>query len=135
MSQIPPQQSRGFEHTSPVCVQNDEPRAQVPFWQSLEQQSPLAAQALPEVRHVPLSGSHFPPVHFPPQHAPSLVHAPLSAVQVVDAHTPLLHARVQQSVLAEHAPPAGAHLPIDDAQACVVGSQSAEQHWLSAAQD
>jgi hypothetical protein len=128
MVQIPPQQSRELEQTSPVWVQNDEPRSHFPFLQSFEQHSPLLAHALPEVRQVPLSGWHAPFVHLPPQQAPSLVQAPLSATQVLDEQTPLLQARVQQSVLAEQLAPAAAHLPTDDAQAWVVGSQSAEQH-------
>jgi hypothetical protein len=52
----------------------------------------------------------------------------LSATQVLEEHTPLLQARVQQSVLAEQLAPAAAHLPTDDAHAWVVGSQAAEQH-------
>jgi hypothetical protein len=128
MVQIPPQQSREFEQTSPVWVQNDEPRSHLPLLQSFEQQSPLLVHAFPEVRQVPLSGWHMPFVHLPPQQAPSLVQAPLSATQVLAEHTPLLQTRVQQSVLAEQLAPAAAHLPTDDAQPWVMGSQSAEQH-------
>ena len=133
--QIPPQQSRGLEQTSPSCVQNDEPRSHLPFLHSFEQHSPLVVHAFPEVRQVPLSGWHVPFVHLPPQQAPSLVQAPLSATQVLEEHTPLLQARVQQSVLAEQLAPAAAHLPTDDAHAWVVGSQAAEQHWPFAVQD
>jgi hypothetical protein len=70
MLQIPPQQSRGFEQTSPFCTHHDDPVSQTPALQSLEQQSALAVHALPEVRHEPLSGSHLPPEQLPPQHSP-----------------------------------------------------------------
>jgi hypothetical protein len=133
--QIPPQQSRGLEQTSPVWVQNEEPRSHLPLLQSFEQHSPLLVHAFPDVRQVPLSGWQAPFVHLPPQQAPSLVQVPLSATQVLDEQTPLLQTRLQQSVLAEQLAPAGAHLPTDDAQAWVVGSQRAEQHSPFAVQD
>ena len=73
--QRPPQQSRSPEQASPLCLQNDEAAAQIPLWQSAEQQSVLPAHGLPDVLQVVLSGVHVPPApHLPPQHWPSAVH-------------------------------------------------------------
>jgi hypothetical protein len=107
--QLPPQQSTSVPHASPFWTQNDAAAAQTPFWQSCEQQSPLAVHGLPEVLHVVLSGVHLPAVHLPPQHAPSAVHAPLSAVHCVPEHVPLTQEKVQHWLFVVHAAPAPAH--------------------------
>jgi hypothetical protein len=116
MLQSPPQQSRGFEHTSPSCAHHDPPGSQTPALQYFEQQSSLAVHALPEVRHEPLSGWHLPPLQLPPQHWPLLVQAPLSETQMFPPHTPLLHENEQQSVDELHAAPAATHRPTVEMQ-------------------
>jgi hypothetical protein len=89
--QTPPQQSRGFEQTSPSCAHHDEPRSQTPALQSLEQHSALEAQALPAVRQEPLKGWHLPAEQLPPQHSLLLAHAPLSETHALPSQTPPLH--------------------------------------------
>jgi hypothetical protein len=128
--QMPPQQSAGLEQTSPFCVQKDDPRSHIPALQSFEQQSALEAHELPEVRQEPLSASHFPLAQFPPQHAPWLVHDAPSDTQVIALHAPLSQESEQQSVPAEHAPPAATHRPTVDVQVWRAGSHSPEQQSL-----
>jgi hypothetical protein len=111
-------------------MHHDPPMSQTPALQSFEQQSALSVQALPEVRHEPLSGWHFPPVQLPPQHWPLLVHAPLSETQIFPSHTPPLHASEQQSVPAAQEPPAATHRPTVDAQVRSTESQIPEQQSL-----
>ena len=73
--QSPPQHSVLFAQMSPFCAQND-PLAQTPLLQSLEQQSPCDAHALPVVRQAGLSGAHAPfALHMPLQHWAAFVHA------------------------------------------------------------
>jgi len=133
--QMPPQQSRGFEHTSPSCAHHDEPRSQTPALQSLEQHSALEVHALPAVRQEPLKGWHFPAEQLPPQHSALLVQAPLSETHALPSQTPLLHWKEQQSVAALQGAPAATHLPMVDTQLWSTWSQIPEQHSLPAAHD
>jgi len=78
--------------------------AHVPPLQNLEQQSPLAPQALPAVLQEVLIAAQVPFVQVPPQQAsfpvqawPSETHAP--------PQTPPVQLRPQQSVPEEQAPP------------------------------
>lgn len=122
--QTPPQQSRSPEHASPFCVQNDASAAQIPLWQSDEQQSPLPAHGLPDVLHVVLSGVHVPPApHLPPQHWPSAVHAALSAAHCLSEHVPPVHEKVQHWSFVVHADAGAPHLPRGVPHSFVAGSQ------------
>jgi hypothetical protein len=101
---------------SPSCVQKDGLASQMPFVQSLEQQSALPVHGLPLVLQFGLSGVQLfeppsPPPHVPPQHCESEVHAWLSAVHWVAPHEPPVHAKVQHSGPAAHAAPAALHVP------------------------
>jgi hypothetical protein len=78
--QEPPQHWPSVVQASPSCVQKDDLALQTPFVQSFEQQSALAAQGLPLVLQVELSGLHVfapasPAAQLPPQHCESEVHA------------------------------------------------------------
>jgi hypothetical protein len=76
MVHTPPQQSGPDVHASPSWMQKDALKEQRPAAHKPEQQSEPWAQALPDVRHAPLSGVHVPFVpHWPPQHCASLVQA------------------------------------------------------------
>jgi hypothetical protein len=86
---------------SPAAVQYDGPE-QNPLLQYFEQHSLADVHGLPDVLQ-PASGVHVPDVHLPPQQAPSVVHAPLSAVHCVFEHVPLTQAYEQQSGPAWHA--------------------------------
>ena len=122
--QRPPQQSRSPEQASPFCLQNDASAAQIPLWQSDEQQSPLPAHGLPDVLQVVLSGVHVPAApHLPPQHWPSVVHAALSAAHCLSEHFPPVHEKVQHSSFVVHAAAGAAQLPSGVAQSFFAGSQ------------
>ena len=68
-------------------MQNDDPRAHVPFLHRPDQQPPappaVAVQGLPAVRQVVLSAWHFPPVQVPLQQPDALVQVAPSATQFV----------------------------------------------------
>jgi hypothetical protein len=108
-------------------MQKDELSWQVPFEQSLEQHSPLSAQALPEVLHVVLSAAQVPFVHWPPQQSALVAQVPLSETQAVDPHTPFTQFKLQQSVPAEQLPPGEMQLPSVVVQVFVDVSQAFEQ--------
>jgi hypothetical protein len=126
MSQMPPQQSTGFEQTSPVWMHHPGVSAQVPPLQYFEQHSSLPPQALPAVLHDPFIGWHVPFVHAPLQHAPPAPHGWPSEMQLVP-HAPLLQLSEQQSVFAAQTPPAATHRPMVDAHV-PFASHAAEQH-------
>jgi len=97
-------------HASPFCPQN-EPVAQTPLVQSLEQHSPCAEHGLPKVRHTGFSGVQVLPLHVPLQHCAEVVHAWLSAVHCDPLHVPLSQTSVQQSVGLAHMAPLGRQVP------------------------
>jgi hypothetical protein len=99
----------------------------MPFWQSFEQQSPLAAHLLPDVLQAALSGVHVPAVHFPPQHWPSAVHAAVSDAHCLSEHVPPTQANWQHSSLVLHATVGALHLLTEATQSFVVPSQFAVQ--------
>jgi hypothetical protein len=101
----------------------------------LEQQSSLAEQSFPAVLHAVLRGLHVPPAQLPLQHAPLLVHAVPSDAHAVASHEFWLQLSEQQSVAAEHAPPAARQWIEVDAHACVAPSQIPEQHALPSAHE
>jgi hypothetical protein len=72
-SQLPVQQSVEEAHASPGCPQNED-AWQSPFWQNPEQQSPLAAQGLPSVAQVVLSGAQALPTQLWLQQSPFAAH-------------------------------------------------------------
>ena len=118
-------------------MQNDDPRAHVPFLQRPEQQPPapppsVAVQGLPAVRQVVLSGWHFPPVQVPLQQPEELVQVAPSAMQVVAvAQTcrALSHWRLQQSVFTAQELPAAPQVLSREAQVSEVASHTCVQHW------
>ena len=107
--QTPLQQSVPVAHTSPPWPQNED-ALQWPPRQSPEQQSASAAQALPSVAQVGLSGTHLPPEQRPLQHAALPVHARLSEVHGGRLQTPPEQAPEQHSPWLPHAAPRGEQL-------------------------
>jgi hypothetical protein len=137
--QSPPQHSPSVEHTSPVCVQNDDWLEQRPFTQRCEQQSPLVEHVLPEVLHELLSGVHVLPasappsppatgLQEPPQQLAFEVHGWLSEMHSCELHLPLVQTNEQHSLLVAQLPPAWTHWPTGFAQTWSVASHSDEQH-------
>jgi len=88
MLQMPLQQSKAFEQTSPDWMQKDDPRTQAPSRQSWEQHWSLLEQALPAVMHATLSAWQVPPTQLPLQQAWLEVQAPWSEVQTAASQTP-----------------------------------------------
>lgn len=114
-AQLPPQQSVFVAQTSPCWVQN-EASPHSPLLQKPEQQSAGAAQALPVVLQVVLSGLHTPPpvpfgAHVPPQHSSFCPQAWLSETHCFVAHFAAMHDPVQHSGPAVHAAPGAVHEP------------------------
>src|SRR5690606_26414224 len=97
-TQLPPQQSLLSAQASFCCRQNDTLPSQVPLVHDLEQHWVPVVHALPEVRHVGLSGAQVPPVHCWLQHCWSLVHAWLSDVHCVAEHLLAMHEPEQHSM-------------------------------------
>ena len=132
MLQMPVQHWPLALQTSPSCVQNETCNAQFPPLHSLEQQSVLAVQVLPEVLQVPLSGMQTlppasPAAQVPLQHSALLEHVWLSEVQA-PAQAPLTQLRPQQSVAVEHDSPSPWQPPGGLMQTFKVGSQLLVQH-------
>jgi hypothetical protein len=132
MLHVPLQHAFPVVQTSPVCTQKDELSEQIPFEHRWLQQSALAAQWLPAVLHVVLSGVHLPLPHVPLQQSAFAVHAALSDVQIVPVHLPLVHVSEQQSVFVVHAELAAPHCPTPAVHVFVAASHFCEQHSPSA---
>ncbi len=128
MLQMPPQHCVPVVQTSLFWTQYEELSEQWPAAQSWEQQSPLAAQALPAVLQLALSGTHLPPVQFPPQQSALAVQAWLSEMQVSPAHVPPVQVRAQQSVPVVQVAPAFPQIPAVAVHWCIVGSHVPVQH-------
>jgi hypothetical protein len=87
----------------------------VPPLQKFEQQSPLPAQGLPEVRQFPpgLTLAHLPPLQMPLQQSPFWPQAPatgVSGTHCLFAQILFTHEPVQQSGAAAHAAPGSSHV-------------------------
>ena len=96
--------------TSPVWAQND-PFAQKPLLQSLEQQSPCAVHALPVVRQAVFKGAHMPlALQVALQHCAEVVQGWSSDVQCDEPHAPALQTRAQQSSGVVHGLPLARHV-------------------------
>jgi hypothetical protein len=108
-------------------MQNEDPRMQVPFWQSFEQHSALAPHPFPAVLHDKLRAAQVPLLHCPPQHSPLPEHAPLSETHALVPQTPFTQLRLQQSVAAEQFPPAWMQAPSVLVHVFVAESQVPEQ--------
>jgi hypothetical protein len=90
-------------------MQYDDATEQRPAEHSCEQHSALCEQALPDVLHVTLSGSHAPLTHDPLQQAASDVHASRSEAHSNPAEQrPATHESAQQSTSATQRAAAGA---------------------------
>jgi hypothetical protein len=130
--QLPEQQSPGRLHTSPVCAQNELAIWQTPSLHSFEQHCSLLSQALPLVRQVALSATHWPSAQVPLQHSASLAHVPSSETQLEAEHSPLKQLSEQHSVEVVQASPACEHWAIEELQVFVALSQMPEQQSLPA---
>jgi hypothetical protein len=100
LSQAPWQQSESSVHVSPDWMQYEAYRSQVPFVQSLEQQSALELQLFPETLHStgPFTSAQEPSTQAPlQQEFPPGVQVAPSARQAVAAHTPPAQLELQQS--------------------------------------
>ena len=102
--QRPPQHSVSVAQTSASCLQNDGAE-QIPLAQYCEQQSPFAAQVLPEVLQDLLSGVQVPFAHCPPQHWSFDAHANPSEMHNDALHAPFTQLTLQQSVPTAHVAP------------------------------
>jgi hypothetical protein len=125
LSQLPPQHSKSWAQTSPVCWQNERLLQRLFASHCFEQQSLLSVHGLPSVRQVPpASGTHLlvPPMsHLPLQHSASLAQLSatgVSALQSVAEHTVEMHELVQHSVPVVHDAPAALHPVPPSSDAC-----------------
>lgn len=129
---LPPQHSVSVAQASPSCTQNDEPAAQVPAVQRLEQQSLAFVQGLPVERHVVESGMQVfgapaAPSQRPLQHSLAFTHACVSATQVPPAHVPPTQRPLQQSEAFVQVAPVDPQAPAPALHVPVRVSQSALQ--------
>jgi hypothetical protein len=115
-------------------VQYDGAASHTPPLQNLEQQSPFAVHALPDVLHAGLSGVHVPLPHSPPQHSPLELHDVPSDLHWLPEHWKFTHANEQQSGPTEQFLPAARHCPATWTHSPTVGSQLPVQHSLSVVQ-
>ena len=118
MVHFPPQHSLAVRQVSPAWRQYDGAGEQSPSRQYFEQQSPGAAQGLPEVLQASFSGTHTSFVQTPPQHSAPAVQASPSGVHWSAEHSPSTHEKEQQSGPLSHASPEPTQSPGPSPRRC-----------------